>query len=163
MRPSCPVVGLCWGHYIEASAEATMNEASAEATMLRPHCRPQPPKTGPPASTVHQYGLLSSTTPHDKSQASIFCFFVWRYVICWCDKSVTVCDRMCHILTEKPSVHSKQVVKRSGGRAQMCIGVRISWRIRVSSCFPVFVRLFAANKQTSTGYHHWVGNSDSRI
>jgi len=108
----------------------------------------------------HQYGLPSS---HDKSQASIFCFFIWRYVICWCDKCVTVCDRMCHILTEKPSVHGKPVVKRSGAQAQMCTGVRISWRIRVSSCFPVFVRVFAANKQTSTGYHHWVGSSDSRI
>jgi len=86
--------------------------ASVEATIEVTHW-PQPPKTGPPPPAVHthQYGLLSS---HDKSQAS-FCF-IWRHVICWCDKYVTVCDGLCHNLMEK-TLPGKQVVKRTGAQS----------------------------------------------
>jgi len=52
------VVGLCWGHYEWGLCWGHTVSLSLPRLGLQ-----HPP---------HQYGLLSSTTPHDKSQASIF-------------------------------------------------------------------------------------------
>jgi len=111
MRPSCPVVGLCWGHY-EASAEATMRP------LLRPLCWGHTvghslPRLGllhPP----HQYGLLSSAPPWQKSSVN-FLFL-----------NLTLCDmlmwQMCHSVWQNVSHFDREAISawQASGQKERC-------------------------------------------
>lgn len=138
-----------------ASPEATI-EASAEATIEATH-RPQPPpKTGPPPPPPASTPIWPSFLPWQKSSVILF--------------HLTPCDMLvwqkCHSVWQTVSQFDwEDLAWQANGQKDRCANLcnRITWRIRVSSCFPVFVRVFAANKQTNTGFHHWVGSSDSRI